>query len=185
MSSSNTQGSRRGRRRTKTSAFGAPGRIGHDSTSFYDSRLYSDRRPDKTIPYLENPLSPDVVNQVFCKSSESMDELPDCSVHLMVTSPPYNVGKEYDENLSLKEYLSLLKTVMAEVHRVLVPGGRGLRKRRQPGQEALHPPAHICDPGHAGPRIPDAWRGHLGQVLQRQPIHGMGQLDIGRESRPP
>ena len=53
-----------------------------------------------------------------------MEELPDCSVHLMVTSPPYNVGKEYDEDLSLEEYLSLLKRVMAEVHRVLVPGGR-------------------------------------------------------------
>ncbi len=53
-----------------------------------------------------------------------MRELPDCSVHLMVTSPPYNVGKDYDEDLSMGEYLTLLKRVMAEVHRVLVPGGR-------------------------------------------------------------
>ena len=53
-----------------------------------------------------------------------MKELPDCSVHLMVTSPPYNVGKDYDEDLSLEEYLSLLKRVMSEVHRALVPGGR-------------------------------------------------------------
>jgi site-specific DNA-methyltransferase (adenine-specific) len=53
-----------------------------------------------------------------------MSELPDNSVHLMVTSPPYNVGKEYDENLSLKEYRELLKRVFKETHRVLVPGGR-------------------------------------------------------------
>ena len=53
-----------------------------------------------------------------------MDALPDCSVHLMVTSPPYNVGKEYDEDLTLAEYRHFLRTVMGEVHRVLVPGGR-------------------------------------------------------------
>ena len=53
-----------------------------------------------------------------------MEELPDNSVHLMVTSPPYNVGKEYDEDFTLEEYLSFLKTVWKEVYRVLVPGGR-------------------------------------------------------------
>jgi site-specific DNA-methyltransferase (adenine-specific) len=53
-----------------------------------------------------------------------MDELPDNSIHLMVTSPPYNASKEYDENLSLEEYLSLLFGVWKETYRVLVPGGR-------------------------------------------------------------
>ncbi len=53
-----------------------------------------------------------------------MLELPDNSVHLMVTSPPYNVGKDYDENLTLKQYRELLKRVWKEVYRVLVPGGR-------------------------------------------------------------
>jgi len=53
-----------------------------------------------------------------------MEELPDYSVHLMVTSPPYNVSKEYDNDLTLKEYLQLLKTIFKEVYRVLVPGGR-------------------------------------------------------------
>lgn len=42
----------------------------------------------------------------------------------MVTSPPYNVGKEYDEDLSLEEYRLLLKNVFTEVYRVLVHGGR-------------------------------------------------------------
>lgn len=53
-----------------------------------------------------------------------MDELPDRSVHLMVTSPPYNVGKEYDEDLTLDDYRGLLRRVIAETWRVLVPGGR-------------------------------------------------------------
>jgi site-specific DNA-methyltransferase (adenine-specific) len=53
-----------------------------------------------------------------------MKEVPDNSVHLMITSPPYNVTKEYDENLTLKEYLQLLRNVFTETHRVLVYGGR-------------------------------------------------------------
>ena len=61
---------------------------------------------------------------IYNRSSEAMDELPDSSVHLMVTSPPYNVGKEYDEDLSLDEYLAFLRNVWREAYRVLVPGGR-------------------------------------------------------------
>jgi site-specific DNA-methyltransferase (adenine-specific) len=72
--------------------------------------------------YLEN--RPASVDAIFSHSSESMTELPDCSVHLMVTSPPYNVGKDYDEDLSLDEYLAFLRNVWREVYRVLVPGGR-------------------------------------------------------------
>jgi site-specific DNA-methyltransferase (adenine-specific) len=53
-----------------------------------------------------------------------MEELPDSSIHLMVTSPPYNVGKEYDEDLTLEGYKEFLKSVWQEVYRVLVPGGR-------------------------------------------------------------
>ncbi|MGA9117309.1 MAG: site-specific DNA-methyltransferase [Bacteroidota bacterium] len=53
-----------------------------------------------------------------------MSHLPDNSVHLMVTSPPYNVSKEYDADLSLGEYRELLARVFGETHRVLVDGGR-------------------------------------------------------------
>lgn len=53
-----------------------------------------------------------------------MNEIPDYSVHLMVTSPPYNVKKEYDEDLSLNEYRSLLKTVFKETYTKLVTGAR-------------------------------------------------------------
>lgn len=72
----------------------------------------------------ENPVPEGVLDSILCKSSEWMMELPDRSVHLMVTSPPYNVGKEYDQDLSLVEYLDYLKRVWREVYRVLAPGGR-------------------------------------------------------------
>jgi len=109
---------------TETSSFGTPGRFNHDSTKFYKSRLYEGLRNKKEIKYVENDISEKNLNKIFCKSSEKMDELPDNSVHLMVTSPPYNVSKEYDRDLSLTEYLELLKTVWQETYRVLVPGGR-------------------------------------------------------------
>lgn len=109
---------------TKTSAFGSPGRINHDSTSFYASKLYEELPKEEIVAYHENPIPAEVLDKIFCKTSERMEELPDNSVHLMVTSPPYNVGKEYDQNLALREYREFLKRVWTEVKRVLVPGGR-------------------------------------------------------------
>jgi site-specific DNA-methyltransferase (adenine-specific) len=110
------------RKNTVTSSFGSPGREGHDSSAFYSTRLYADRVLTESEAYLEKTI--DEVDTIFNCSSEEMKELPDCSVHLMVTSPPYNVGKEYDNDLTLEEYLSFLKRVWRETLRVLVPGGR-------------------------------------------------------------
>jgi site-specific DNA-methyltransferase (adenine-specific) len=112
------------KRGTQTSSFGAPGRINHDSTSFYMSKLYEGLPKEQKVKYVENSIPPQFLDKIFCKSSEKMEELPDNSVHLMVTSPPYNVGKEYDEDFTLEEYLQFLKRVWQEVYRVLVPGGR-------------------------------------------------------------
>jgi site-specific DNA-methyltransferase (adenine-specific) len=109
---------------TKTSAFGSPGRVNHDATPFYTSRLYEQLPRENPVKYVENPVPPEFLDKILCKSSEKMDELPDRSIHLMVTSPPYNVGKEYDRNLTLSEYRAFLKRVWSEVKRVLVPGGR-------------------------------------------------------------
>ncbi len=72
----------------------------------------------------ENKISSENLNKIFLKSSEKMEELPENSIHLMVTSPPYNVGKDYDRDLTFSEYRAFLNKVWREVFRVLVPGGR-------------------------------------------------------------
>lgn len=109
---------------TKTSAFGSPGREGHDASRFYGSRLYSGLPRETVVEYRENRVPADALERIFWQSSEQMSQLPDDCVHLMVTSPPYNVGKEYDADLTLEEYLAFLGRVWREVYRVLAPGGR-------------------------------------------------------------
>ena len=110
---------------SSTSSFGSPSRANHDSSKFYSGRLYENLPKQKeNVDFTENPLPANSMDKIFCKSSEKMAELPDNSVHLMVTSPPYNVGKLYDKELSLDEYRGFLSNVWKEVERVLVPGGR-------------------------------------------------------------
>ncbi|WP_405305427.1 DNA-methyltransferase [Methanobrevibacter sp.] len=111
-------------RKTQTKSFGSVVRESHNSNKFYSSKLFEDFKLPKNIEYLENPISESSLNKFYCKSSEIMDEIPDNSIHLMITSPPYNVGKEYDDDLTLDEYLSLLTKVFGEVHKKLVTGGR-------------------------------------------------------------
>jgi site-specific DNA-methyltransferase (adenine-specific) len=111
-------------KRTSTSSFGTQGRVSHDASRFYTSRLYETIPGEDNVEVGENPILAERLNQIFCKSSESMGELPDRSIHLMITSPPYNASKDYDDDLSLIEYLHLLNRVWAETYRVLVPGGR-------------------------------------------------------------
>ena len=114
-------------RRTRTSAFGAPGRVSHDSTPFYSRRLYSDNPLPIPSPQdlVENPVPGEYLDKVILGDARDvLRKLPDNCVHLMVTSPPYNVGKEYDEDLTLGEYLDFIEDVMREVYRVLVWGGR-------------------------------------------------------------
>ena len=74
-----------GRTGTKTSSFGTSSRDNHDSSIFYDSKLYSEAKIPKKIEYIENKIPKKDLNKIYCKSSESMDEIPDNSVHLMVT----------------------------------------------------------------------------------------------------
>src|SRR5579875_2950063 len=113
------------RRPTSTSAFGVSRRESHDSSAFYgrftpplvsrDSEVGAHRALDKLI-----------VGDARC-----MNEVPDSSVALVVTSPPYFAGKEYEESLGAAgapatylEYLALLRDVLGECVRKLEPGGR-------------------------------------------------------------
>jgi len=110
---------------TQTSSFGVSARLNHDYSKFYKSKMYNGLNGNEKKEFeKENGIHSNFINKIFCSSSENMKELPDNSIHLMITSPPYNVGKEYDKDLSMDEYLALLKNVFKETKRVLVTGGR-------------------------------------------------------------
>jgi hypothetical protein len=70
------------RRTTRTSSFGSPGRVSHDSSSFYQGRLYRGQRPAPPGELQEQPLPPDQLDRLYGKTSEDMQELPDaCAPH--------------------------------------------------------------------------------------------------------
>lgn len=108
---------------TKTSSFGTKGRVGHDSSKFYNSKLYKEIKNNNS-DIIVNEFPNELLNTIIASSCENMKDIPNNSLHLMITSPPYNVSKEYDNDLSLNEYLSLLKNCFTETYRVLVDGGR-------------------------------------------------------------
>jgi modification methylase len=111
------------KKRTTTRSFGTGSREGHDASPFYSRKICS-ARGLVAMPEALNQIPAHYLDGILTHSSEDMSELPDNSVSLMVTSPPYNVGKDYDVDMTLDEYLSFLKRVLAETYRVLVPGGR-------------------------------------------------------------
>jgi site-specific DNA-methyltransferase (adenine-specific) len=113
-----------GKNGTVTSAFGSSRRENHDSSLFYSRKMYSSHRNTPPSEYVEKIIPDAILDEVHCIDSRDMSIIPDESVHLVVTSPPYNCGKEYDENLDLSEYRALLIAVFKEVYRKLVNGGR-------------------------------------------------------------
>ncbi len=108
---------------TSTASFGAGKRESHDASAFYSRRLH-DAAPHLGYGGLVADAPASIVDRVYCQSSESMEQLPDGTVALMITSPPYNVGKDYDGDLTIDEYLGLLHRVLTETYRVLEAGGR-------------------------------------------------------------
>lgn len=115
------------RQATATSDFGSGKRESHDSSSFYD------RFAPPAISKDERVETPMVIDRLFVGDAREMsdDQVVDRSVALMVTSPPYFAGKEYETDLaaghvpsSYVEYLEMLRDVFAVCLRKLEPGGR-------------------------------------------------------------
>jgi len=127
---------------SQTSSFGTPTRESHDSTAFYASNLYSGVR-NKPANGKAQPLPDELVNTLHCRDAADLSFIPDNCVHLMVTSPPYNVGKEYDGDMTLEDYLTMLKKVFSEVYRVLVPGGRAVVNVANLGRKPYLPLSHM------------------------------------------
>jgi len=113
------------KRGTSTSNFGVGRRESHDATAFY-SRF--------TIPEITTERKvnkPREVDRIYLGDARDMSAVADSSVALVVTSPPYFAGKEYEEALgeghvpaTYIDYLQMLEDVFAECVRVLEPGGR-------------------------------------------------------------
>lgn len=53
----------------------------------------------------------------FCKT------IPDNSIRLIITSPPYNIGKEYEVRTNIENYLENMKTIISELVRILADNG--------------------------------------------------------------
>jgi DNA modification methylase len=113
------------RRSTATSAFGVSKRESHDASGFYRRFTPPVLSPDAEV------ASRRAIDKLIRGDARQMGEVPDSSVALVVTSPPYFAGKEYEESVgdqgapaTYLEYLDLLRDVMAECVRKLEPGGR-------------------------------------------------------------
>ncbi|MGZ8765826.1 MAG: DNA methyltransferase [Acidimicrobiia bacterium] len=114
------------RKPTATSNFGVGRRENHDASAFYDRFSPPELTDDDTV------LAPTEIDEPFQKGdSRDMGAVADGSVALVVTSPPYFAGKQYEEELerdgipaSYVEYLELLTDVFADCKRTLEPGGR-------------------------------------------------------------
>lgn len=112
-------------RSTSTAKFGVSRRESHDSSDFYARFSAPTLSNDTTI---NECLASD---SVICGDSRAMTEVADNSVALVVTSPPYHAGKDYEAEVGVGhvpatyfDYLQLLHDVFAECYRVLEPGGR-------------------------------------------------------------
>ena len=55
--------------------------------------------------------------------SEFIAQVPDNSVALVMTSPPYNLGKEYENRVSIEQYLKTQSQLITQLHRVLRENG--------------------------------------------------------------
>ncbi len=110
---------------TRTRSFGAGNRESHDASDFYARFAPPKLSEDETV----NPCG--AADTLIVGDARDMRAVDDNSVALVVTSPPYFAGKQYELALgeggipeNYLEYLGMLRDVFAECVRVLEPGGR-------------------------------------------------------------
>jgi site-specific DNA-methyltransferase (adenine-specific) len=116
------------RQPTTTSSFGVSRRESHDASEFYARFPAPKISDDETIA---DHLARDEVWVGDARDMDRFGTIADGSVALVVTSPPYFVGKDYETAIgkgeiptSYGEYLDMLHAVFKECVRKLEPGGR-------------------------------------------------------------
>lgn len=124
---------------TKTYTFGVGKRESHNASLYYARSLFeAELSTDKTVNEC-----PDAALGVRLGDSRDMSFIPSNSVSLMVTSPPYHVGKEYDTDADFATYLKMLEAVFLETYRVLEPGGRAVVNVAGLGRKPYVPLSHL------------------------------------------
>ena len=98
-----------------------------NKTSIYDLAMYKNlMKPKKNNEknFILNK-NQEILDQIIEADSRDLSKyIRDNTVSLIITSPPYNVGKEYDQNFTLNNYLEYLDLVWRECYRILRVGGR-------------------------------------------------------------
>lgn len=64
------------------------------------------------------------LNKLYCEDClEGMKRIPDGSIDLVITSPPYNIGKPYESIQNINDYLSKYEDIIKEINRILSEKG--------------------------------------------------------------
>lgn len=81
------------------------------SLPLFETRIESDFSPGADLVLYQGD-----VNEFLCN-------VPDNSMSLVITSPPYNLGKEYENSISLERYLDMQAKTISQLYRILREDG--------------------------------------------------------------
>ena len=113
------------------------------------------------------------MNKIICSDSlVALKEIEDESIDIVLTSPPYNYGMEYDthdDGSDADEYLEQILTVFVECKRVLKSGGR-LIVNIQPNYKQYFPTHHKITERMISEGM--IWRGEI--IWLKNNLHSMG-----------
>lgn len=84
------------------------------------SKLSKKKVKEPLIEYVDNNLDYDIING---EAFKELKKIEDNKFDLIITSPPYNVGKEYEVKISIEKYLKTQEAIIEQLVRVLSDRG--------------------------------------------------------------